>query len=124
MGDPDIEAKTFNTVTGIAGEELDRYGERIFNLQRAILLREGRKVPEADFPPEYNFTEPLPAIPNFEDMMVLGPGGKAVSAAGKVLDRDRFTSMLKEYYNLRGWDEDSGLLKPKTLAALGLNDLA
>jgi len=56
--------------------------------------------------------------------MVLGPGGKAVSAAGRVLDRDRFISMLKEYYNLRGWDEDSGLPKPETLAALGLDNLA
>ncbi len=123
VGDPDIEAKFFTAVTGIAGEELDRYGERIFNLQRAILLREGRKVPEADFPPEYNFTEPLPAIANFEDMMVLGPGGKAVSAAGRVLDRDRFISMLKEYYHLRGWDEETGLPKLETLAALGLDDL-
>ncbi len=124
VGDPDIEAKFFTAVTGIAGEELDRYGERIFNLQRAILLREGRKVPKADFPPEYNFTEPLPAIANFEDMMVLGPGGKGVSAAGKVLDQDRFISMLKEYYHLRGWDEETGLPKPETLAALGLDDLA
>ena len=124
VGDPDIEAKIFNTVTGIAGGELNRYGERIFNLQRAIQLREGRRVPEADFPPQYNFTEPLPAIRDFAEMMVLGPGGKAVSAAGRVLDRDRFISMLKEYYNLRGWDEDSGLPKPETLAALGLDNLA
>jgi aldehyde:ferredoxin oxidoreductase len=124
VGDPDIEAKLLTAVTDIDGAELDRYGERVFNLQRAILLREGRKVPEADFPPEYNFTEPLPAIAHFEDMAVLGPGGKAVSAAGKILDRDRFTTMLKEYYHLRGWDEETGLLKPKTLAALGLDDLS
>jgi aldehyde:ferredoxin oxidoreductase len=120
VGDPDLEAKIFTAATGIAGEDLDRYGERIFNLQRVIMLREGRKVPEDDFPPEYNFTEPLPAITNFEKMTVLGPGGKAVSAAGKVLDRNRFTSMLKEYYRLRGWDEETGLPRPETLTALGL----
>ncbi len=124
VGDPDIEAKFFTAVTGIAGEELDRYGERIFNLQRAIMLREGRKVPEADFPPEYNFTEPLPAIEHFKEMAILGPGGKSVSAAGRVLDRNRFTSMLKEYYCLRGWDEGTGLPRAETLAALGLGDLA
>ena len=123
VGDPDLEAKIFTAVTGIAGEGLDRYGERIFNLQRAILLREGRRVPEDDFPPEYNFTEQLKAIPNFEEMTVVGPGGKAVSAVGKVLDRDRFISMLKEYYRLRGWDEETGLAKAETLAALGLDDL-
>jgi aldehyde:ferredoxin oxidoreductase len=123
VGDPDLEAKIFTAVTGIAGEELDRYGERIFNLQRAILLREGRRVPEADFPPEYNFTERLKAIPNFEEMTVVGPGGKAVSAIGRVLDRDRFTNMLKEYYRLRGWDEETGLPRAETLSALGLDDL-
>ncbi len=123
VGDPDIEAKIFTAVTGINGAELDRYGERVFNLQRAIQLREGRKVPEADFPPEYNFTEPLPAIPAFEAMKVVGPGGKAVSVTGKILDRARFTTMLKEYYHLRGWDEETGLPKPSTLAALGLDDL-
>jgi aldehyde:ferredoxin oxidoreductase len=123
VGDPDLEAKIFTAVTGIAGEGLDRYGERIFNLQRAIMLREGRRVPEDDFPPEYNFTEQLKAIPNFEEMTVVGPGGKAVSAVGRVLDRDRFIRMLKEYYRLRGWDEETGLPKLETLAALGLDDL-
>jgi aldehyde:ferredoxin oxidoreductase len=123
MGDPDLEAKIFTAVTGIAGEELDQYGERIFNLQRAILLREGRRVPKDDFPPEYNFTEPLQVNQIFGEMMVLGPGGKAVNAVGTVLDRDRFTSMLKEYYHLRGWDEETGLPRAETLAALGLDDL-
>jgi aldehyde:ferredoxin oxidoreductase len=48
VGDPTLEAKIFSAVTGIAGEELDRYAERIFNLQRAILVREGRRVLESD----------------------------------------------------------------------------
>jgi aldehyde:ferredoxin oxidoreductase len=119
VGDPDIEAKIFAAVTGIPGEELDQYGERIFNLQRLILLREGRRVPQADFPPEYNFTQPLPAIPHFEAMTVIGPRGETVSATGRVLDQDRFTSMLREYYCLRGWDEETGLPRAETLAALG-----
>ena len=37
---------------------LDRCAEVVANLQRSILLREGRKVPEADYPQEYHFTEP------------------------------------------------------------------
>ena len=123
VGDPDLEGKIFTAVTGITAEELHGYGERIFNLQRAILLREGRKVPEDDFPPEYNFTEPLPAITHFEEMKVLGSGGEAVSVMGRILDRDRFTRMLKEYYHLRGWDRETGLPQTKTLAGLGLDDL-
>ncbi|OGP54389.1 MAG: hypothetical protein A2Y65_09350 [Deltaproteobacteria bacterium RBG_13_52_11] len=123
VGDPDLEAKIFTAVTGIAGEEVDRCGERVCNLQRAILVREGRRVPEADFPPEYNFTEPLQAIPHFPAMVVPGPDEEIVDIKGKILDRDKFTSMLKEYYRLRGWEEETGLPKAETLAALGLDDL-
>jgi len=124
VGDPDLEAKIFTAVTGVAGEKLDRYGERICNLQRAILLREGRKLPEADFPPEYNFTVPLPTTDSFgRPTMVPGPGEEVVNAGGNLLDREKFTRILKEYYRLRRWDEETGLPQPETLAALGLDDL-
>ena len=120
VGDPDLEAKLFTAVTGVAGEEIDRCIERVVNVQRAILIREGRQVPEDDFPAEYNFTEPLqPAM----TMMVPGPGDEPVNVTGNVLDRDKFVSMLKEYYRLRGWDEETGLPLPGTLSALGLDDL-
>jgi aldehyde:ferredoxin oxidoreductase len=56
-------------------------------------------------------------------MMVPGPGDEPVSVVGKVLDRDKFTGILKEYYRLRGWDEETGLPRKETLSALGLNDL-
>jgi aldehyde:ferredoxin oxidoreductase len=123
VGDPDIEAKIFTAVTGIAGEEVDRCGERVCNLQRAILVREGRRVPEADFPPEYNFTEPIQALAHFPVTVVPGPDEEAVDIRGKILDRAKFTSMLKEYYRLRGWDEKTGLPQAETLVALGLDDL-
>jgi aldehyde:ferredoxin oxidoreductase len=121
VGDPELGAKLFAAVTGVAGEELEQCAERIFNLQRLILLREGRRVPEADFPPEYNFTEPLQAVSTFGIGMVPGPGEEAVSTAGNTLDRGKFTKMLQEYYRLRGWDEATGLPLPETLAALGLD---
>jgi aldehyde:ferredoxin oxidoreductase len=84
------------------------------------MIREGRKVPEDDFPPEVNFTEPLKPM---GPMMVPGPGDKPVSVVGKVLDRDKFTNMLREYYRLRGWDEETGVPRAETLSALGLDDL-
>ena len=123
VGDPDLEAKIFTAVTGTDGEKVNQCGERVCNLQRAILVREGRRVPEADFPPEYNFTEPLQAIAHFPAMVVPGPDEEEVDIKGKILDRDRFTNMLKEYYCLRGWEEETGLPKAETLAALGLGDL-
>ncbi len=123
FGDPQLEAKLFNAVTGIDAGELDAIGERIYNLQRMILLREGRKTPEADYPAEYNFTEPLESMgPN--GMLVPGPGESAADMTGNKLDKGKFEAMLKEYYRLRGWDEVTGIPKPGTLLRLGLEDAA
>lgn len=123
VGDPELEAKVFTAVTGIAGEELEHYAQRIANLQRAILVREGRTVPDDDFPLEFNFTEPLKKNARGEKIMVPGPGDEVVDATGKTLDRGKFKKMLKEYYNLRGWDQETGIPKPETLVSLGLDDL-
>ncbi len=120
VGDPDLEAKIFTAVTGIGAEGIDPCAERVALLQRAIRAREGRKFPDDDFPPEINFLEPLnPARP----IMVPGPGDEPVDAAGQVLDRDKYRDMLREYYRLRGLDEDSGLPLKETLSALGMDDL-
>ena len=123
MGDPDLEAKIFTAVTGIAGEELEHHAQRITNLQRAILVREGRKVPEDDFPLEFNFTEPLKKNARGEKMMIPGPGDEVIEATGKTLDRGKFTEMLKEYYDLRGWDQETGIPRAETLGAIGMDDL-
>ena len=55
---------------------------------------------------------------------VPGPDEETVDATGKTLDRAKSTSLLKEYYRLRGWDEETGLPQAETLAALGIDDLA
>jgi len=38
--------------------------------------------------------------------------------------RDDFEQMKSEYYELRGWDVDSGLQTRKKLEELGLRDVA
>jgi aldehyde:ferredoxin oxidoreductase len=123
VGDPTLEAKIFCAVTGIPEEELDRYAERVFHLQRAILIREGWRVPESDFISEYNFTEPLTTDPIGRELVIPGPGEEVTSTVGNILDRERFKSMLKEYYRLRGWDPETGLPHAETLTTLGLSDL-
>jgi aldehyde:ferredoxin oxidoreductase len=120
VGAPDLEARLFTAVTGVSGEVFDQCAERIYNLQRLILLREGRRVPEADYPPEFNFTEPLLAMHGSDVTVVPGPNDEGVSYIGNVLDRDKFRGMLREYYRLRGWDEETGLPRPETLTALDL----
>ena len=39
------------------------------------------------------------------------------------MDRDLFEAMRKEFYDLRGWDGESGLQKAETLEHPGLPDL-
>ncbi|HEY96380.1 MAG TPA: hypothetical protein G4O15_15755 [Dehalococcoidia bacterium] len=104
VGDPDLEANLFTAVTGSSGDELDIFMERITNVQRLIMIREGRTLPEDDYPHEGNFevTDNLP---------------------GKPLDRDKYLQMLKEYYRLRGWDESTGIPLDSTLERLGIEDM-
>jgi aldehyde:ferredoxin oxidoreductase len=108
VGDPELEAKTFTTVTGVNKEAISGATEPIFNLQRAILIREGRQVPGDDYPPSYNFLEPLPVDPA-RPFMIPGPDGSPVNAAGMVLDPKKFEQMLQEYHSLRGWDNEGKL---------------
>lgn len=122
IGDPTLEARFFTAVTGLPGEILQQCASRIFNQQRTILLREGRKVPESDYPLEYNFTEPLEGNGRGDPLLVPGPGDEPVNAVGNRLDKARFIAMLKEYYRLRGWDAETGLPLRETLAKLGLEE--
>ena len=126
MGDPTLESRLFSAVTGIDTDEagLLAYGERIFNQQRSILLREGWKAKEGDVPAEYNFIEPLESDMLNPRMIVPGPTEEPVSIRGNVLDGKKFEDMRGEYYILRGWDPGTGLQKKETLARLDMPDVA
>ncbi|MCF8068031.1 MAG: hypothetical protein K9L30_05555 [Desulfobacterales bacterium] len=126
VGDPTLESQLFSAATGISKteEDLIQYGERIFNLQRAILLREGIVPEKDDFPGEFNFTDPVDEIYLNPDVIVPGPGKEVISRKGITLDRDVYNTMLKEFYEIRGWDSEKGLQTVKTLTRLGLLDIA
>lgn len=125
VGDPTLESKLFSAATGIETDEAGLYafGERIFNLQRAILLREGWQPKKADVPSEFNFTKPAQADMLNPHLLVPGPTEEPVSLKGHLLDRGKFEQMRKEFYELRGWDPETGLQKRLTLERLGLSDL-
>ena len=125
VGDPALESRLFSAVTGIETDEstLNRYGERIFNLQRAILLREGRQSKQDDVPAAFNFTDPVETVFMNPEVIVPGPGDDVIHMKGKVLDRSVFELMRREFYDIRGWDPETGLQKSKTLKQLGLSDL-
>ncbi len=121
-GDPTLENRLFSIVTGIDADEaaLNRYGERIFNLQRAILLREGWDPSEDDAPAAFNFEEPLLFDMLNPELIVPGPTEEPVSVKGNTLDRGEFEKMRREYYQLRGWDPDTGLQKKEVFERLGM----
>jgi len=126
VGDPALESCIFSAVTGIdtSEEELYHYGERIFNLQRAILLREGHRPQKDDFPAEFNFTDPVKTVFMNPKVIVPGPGEEVISLKGATLDRDIYEEIRKEFYTIRGFDPETGLQKAETLKRLGMADIA
>jgi len=126
VGDPALESKIFSAVTGIDTDEagLLLYGERIFNLQRAILIREGWKPKVDDYPQAYNFTEPVDMSSINPRMIVPGTTEEPVSFRGNILDKKKYEKMREEFYELRGWDTETGLQKEETLERLNMTDLA
>jgi aldehyde:ferredoxin oxidoreductase len=131
IGDPTIESKLLSAVTGIEIDDkgLDHVGERIFNLNRAILLREGRKGRDDDSLPEFHFIEQEGSVGSDvftihnPELLRPGKGDEVISRKGKALDREKFELLKDEYYQLRGWDIQTGLLKKDILQKLDLKDI-
>ena len=127
-GDSTLESRIYSAVTGkeTDEQELNRTGERIFNLQRAILLRQGWRGRQDDRILDYYHTEPLEKAEIFWNTNGLVPGkdDKIISKIGTIVDRDDFEKLKDEYYELRGWDVASGLPNESKLEELGLQDIA
>ncbi|MBN2098704.1 MAG: hypothetical protein JW753_03810 [Dehalococcoidia bacterium] len=126
VGDSSLESRFLSAV---AGQEMDegglcRIGERVFNLQRAILAREGHRGRQSDALPEYNFTTPLKFDVLNPQMLVPGHDGNPVSKKGMTVDRAKFEEMKGEYYSLRGWDAATGRQTKRNLEELDLADVA
>lgn len=89
----------------ISRKELERIGERIWNLERLFNVREGMRRAD-DLPPRRLLQEPISTGP----------------AQGERLDRERYEQMLTKYYRLRGWDPDTGIPTREKLHELGLGE--
>jgi len=126
VGDPTLESRIASAVTGreLDEDRLNAIGERVFNLQRAVLAREGRKGRVNDTLPDHSFTVPLKLDMTNPDCLVPAKGNTAISLKGALVDREAFEATKEEYYALRGWDTDSGLQTETGLQALGLADIA
>ncbi|MGC4115989.1 MAG: aldehyde ferredoxin oxidoreductase N-terminal domain-containing protein [Myxococcales bacterium] len=79
VGDPSFESRILSAVLGETWTEPDLYklGERVFNLQRAALLREGFKAREHDRLPDEWHQKPAQTHVADPDMLAPGPGGRS-----------------------------------------------
>lgn len=102
------EARLYSAVTGIdtSQEELDKIGERLKNMQRAVLIRNNDRTRDL----EVNEILPFYKRPD---------GSKGIS-----IDEDEFTIMVDHYYEQRGWDKTTGWPTRAKLVELGLQDVA
>ncbi|MBA7476737.1 MAG: hypothetical protein GH156_02160 [Dehalococcoidia bacterium] len=126
VGDPTLESQVCAAVTGRDIDERGLYkiGERVFNLQRAIHIREGHKGREDDSLEEFNFTVPLKGDFGNPGCIVPGKDGEILSRKGMVVEREKFEQMKDEFYQIRGWDAPTGFQKRAKLQELGLGGVA
>jgi len=110
---PDFEYHLFTSATGagLTREEFELACERVFNLERAIQVR--------NFARQRSDDETV--IPQFEheewwENPLIGEK--------KRLDRAKFLPLLEKYYRLRGWDLAQGRPTWSKLQELGLGDVA
>ena len=125
VGDPTLESQVCRAVTGMDIDEQGLYkvGERVFNLQRAILAREGHVGREHDTIEEFNFTIGLRGDYGNPNCLVPGKDGEPFPRKGMVVDRNEFERMKDEYYEIRGWDVATGLQTKEKLQELNLVDV-
>ncbi len=125
-GDPTLESQILSAVVGNNMDEggLYRIGERILNLHRAIMVRDGHRGKEDDTIPDVWFSAPLKGDAVNPDCLVPGKDGQPLSRRGAVVDRTEFDRTRAEYYHLRHWDAGTGLQTRDTLRELDLDDVA
>jgi aldehyde:ferredoxin oxidoreductase len=108
MGLKDM-AELLSAATGIKFDETEmkEIADRIWNLERAFIVREGITCKDDYLHGRY-LNEPIHGGP----------------LDGLKIDKEKWDKMLEEYYNLNGWDKKTGIPTRTRLEELGLNDIA
>jgi aldehyde:ferredoxin oxidoreductase len=103
FGDVAQAAEVFSTVTGIemSHEEMMQSMEVVFNIERCIHVREGRRR-EHDIFPDWMYKQD----------------------SWKWTSKEEFNRVMDEYYEARGWDIVTGIPRRSTLEKLGLKQIA
>ena len=95
----------------LSKEAFYRIGTRVFTMERAIHMRNWDRTRRTDETviPYLSQPEPHPSPYTGEPM---------------VLDREAFGRLMEEFYDLRGWDRESGWPYRKTWEQLGMKEVA
>ena len=103
---PRLLARIYTAVTGLdsTGEQLMEVGERLTNLERCFNIREGLQKKDDTLPDRFT-KQAMPEGPSKCHVIGIGP-------------------MVDKYYELRGWDVETGLPRRAKLEALGLKEMA
>jgi aldehyde:ferredoxin oxidoreductase len=101
---PELLARLVSAGSGVerSVDDLFDYARKIRTLERAYEAGEGL-TREHDTLPRKAF--------------------KLANEEGHLLDPEKFEQMKSEYYELRGWDRETGLPADETLKELGVDDL-
>jgi len=107
--DRDVYVPALEAVTGVrrTWEDLEKVGERIWNLTRLYWARENEGFGR-------NWDQPAPRF--------YSEPPKTGVTAGQITRQEDVQKLLDMYYEQRGWSS-SGLPTPGTLERLGLNSL-
>ncbi len=99
---PTIIAEACRAFTGIdfTAAGLAQSAERVWNLIKLFNLREGEKADASKFPRRF-----------YEEAI-----------DGRILNEEKVQVVLEKYYQVRGWDSQSGKPDDQTLARLNLNE--
>jgi aldehyde:ferredoxin oxidoreductase len=105
--DTAVMSKLYSAVTGVEKSEadMDRVGERVFNLIRAIDIRNHDRSRAVDNAFAADLTQP-----SFVD--------------GVALEMEKFMPMMDRYYERRGWNPANGYPTRAKLEQLGMGDVA
>lgn len=119
----DYGCRLYKAVTGIdmTKEESYEIGRRIWNLDKAIWVLQGRHRDDEVFA-DYVYDRPNPEDSPYP-MMIDGEW-KWESGKGRTLDREKMEDFKTRYYQREGWDPATGWPTRKTLEELGLKEVA
>jgi aldehyde:ferredoxin oxidoreductase len=106
---PTFLVETLNAITGMnfTVNELMTIGERMNNLCRCFNVREGTTRKDDYLPPRFT-----------EENLPDGP------SKGQRITNEELQKMLDNYYELRGWNKNTGIPKREKLIELGLEHAA